>query len=61
MSNDDATRLERTMARMIGLENGELPNVGISRFSLINHAYLDLDEYSPVWRFPPNPDLRNRQ
>lgn len=58
MSKDDACRLERTMAGMLGVENGELPNVGISRFSSIIHAYLNSDAVS---KLPPNPDLRNRQ
>lgn len=29
------------MARMLGVESGKLPNVGISRFSSINHDYLN--------------------
>ena len=40
ISKDDASRLEETMARMLGVENGELPNVGISRFLSIN-SYLN--------------------
>ena len=61
MSNDDANQLEGTISRMLGIENGEIPNVGISRFSSIIYAYLKSDAYNPVWKLSPNPDLRNRQ
>ena len=40
ISRDDASRLEKTMARMLGVENGKLPNVGIPRFSSINLVYM---------------------
>ena len=63
MAADDATALEGTMARMLGIENGELANVGISGLLSMCHAYfkLSLDTHSPVPELPQISGLRNRQ